>query len=115
MSNKRVRSSFPPNGLTHADVVIFVVDSILKLSNIDSSRLDPLNKLNFTILLLDEDENTKDEAVRANAEHRLGAPVSLNQVLRVRKFIGSLFPSGKVTEEDVRRIRRMFIGRFTCD
>src|SRR5262249_38719459 len=111
MKNKRNRTSHRAHELTHVGTVIKVVNGILKFLNADGVRLETLYMLNSTILLLYAKEGMiagsqhvdADEAVRANAEDLLGAPVAMNQVLGVRKFIGSLFSEGQITAEDVRR------------
>jgi hypothetical protein len=124
------RNSSGLRGFARADRLVEIINLIIEHSNFDPARMDTIIKINLTILEiytqhLIEDENAKiglaypdgvdDEHVRADAEEALGTPVDLHQVLLVRRFIGSLFTSGHVTEDDVRRIQRMFIGRFKGD
>jgi hypothetical protein len=124
------RNSPGLRGFAYADRLVEIINLIIKHSNFDPARMDTIIKLNLTILEIYtqrviEDENERiglaypdgvdDEHIRADAEDALGTPVDLHQVFFVRRFIGSLFTSGDVSEDDVRRIQRMFIGRFKGD
>jgi hypothetical protein len=124
------RNSSGLRGFAYADRLVEIINLIIEHSNFDPATMDPIMKLNLTVLesytqRVIEDENAKiglaypdgvdDEHVRADAEETLGTPVDLYQVLAVRRFIGSLFTSGDATEDDIRRIQRMFIGRFKGD
>jgi hypothetical protein len=92
--------------------------------------MEPTTKLNLRIFqsylqYVTEGENSKtgfiypdgidDECVRAHAEDHHDAPVYLFQVVAVRRFMESMFPSDRVTGNDVRRIRRFFIGRLISE
>jgi hypothetical protein len=112
------------------DAILKTIAAVREHSNFDPGTMHPMMRLNCAILAayvnhVIEDESTEtgleytdgadDESVRREAEKAFGAPIDLHQVVALRRFIGTLFTSGSFTTDDVRRIRSMFLGRFSVD